>query len=85
MIHDYRNRTTAALFAGVVILPLLLSQRAPAQQPPDDLPAQATHMAAMYGTADARLNSCRSQHEACFTALQTAAAKLYAVQTAVAP
>lgn len=81
------RRKTAALGLAALVLPVLLNRApaAPAQQPPEDLPAAATRMAAMYGTADARLNTCRSQHEACFVALQTTAAKVYAVQTAVAP
>lgn len=74
----------AGLTLAAIVLPIVFVSPA-AQQPPDDLPAAATRMAAMYATADARLTSCRGQNEACLLALQTAAAKLYLVQTIVAP
>ena len=86
--HLRRSTTSASL--AVILLPVALvfagGEGVPAQQPtPDDLPAAATVMAARFGTADARLNVCRSQHEACLLAVETAAAKLYMVQTIVAP
>lgn len=74
----------AGLALAAIVLPIVFVSPA-AQQPPDDLPAAATRMAAMYATADARLSTCRGHHDTCLVSLQTAAAKLYAVQTAVAP
>ncbi len=75
---------SAGLALAAIVLPILFARPA-AQQPPDDLPAAATRMAIAYATADARLSTCRGHHDTCLVSLQTAAAKLYAVQTAVAP
>lgn len=82
-IHNIRRPYVAAGLAAIA-LPYLLAVM-PAQQQPGDLPAAATLSAQLLGTAQARLDSCRGQNEACYLALQTAAAKLYLVQTVVAP
>ena len=83
--HLRRSTTSAGL--AVILLPvaLVFAGGEGAQQQPGDLPAAATLSAQLLGTAEARLGSCRDHHEACLIALQTAAAKLYMVQTVVAP
>lgn len=72
----------AALFLPVA---LVFAGGDGVQQQPGDLPAAATLSAQLLGTSEARLGTCRDHHEACLVALQTAAAKLYMVQTVVAP
>lgn len=86
-----RHRRGLAFGAAALILPVLYLNAAAGgdgdivQQQPADLPAAATLSAQLLGTSEARLGSCRGHHEACLVALQTAAAKLYMVQTIVAP
>lgn len=82
------HRTAAGLGLGAIALPVVLALSlggVPDQQQPGDLPGTATTAAYLLGTSEARLASCRSQHEACFIALATSAAQVYMVQTAVAP
>lgn len=81
------RRSTFGLALAVLFLPVAITVAGGdgVQQQPADLPAAATLSAQLLGTAEARLGTCRDHHEACLIALQAAAAKLYAVQTAVAP
>lgn len=81
------RRSTFGLALAVLFLPMAITVAGGdgAQQQPADLPAAATLSAQLLGTSEARLGTCRDHHEACLVALQTAAAKLYMVQTVVAP